>query len=114
VRVTYNQKDNKVIAKIIKARVSHFYIHFPTVCIDCRISINLEMNWDGSVEELEQLPNRDRGENPERNKDRLSYTHGPYQVDLTQVIQDRHGVSSQSPRQHFGSTNNIVGKREGA
>ncbi|EXA50978.1 mRNA-capping enzyme subunit beta [Fusarium oxysporum] len=92
VRVTYNQKDNKVIAKIIKARVSDLDIHFPTLPMDCRISINLEMNWDGSVEELEQLPNRDRGENPERNKDRLSYTHGPYQVDLTQVIQDRHGV----------------------
>ncbi|KAM0551914.1 hypothetical protein ACHAPJ_008253 [Fusarium lateritium] len=83
VRVTYDQKTQEVLGKIIKARVADIDIHFPMLPMDCRISINLEMNWDGSVEELEQLPNR--GDNPDRNKDRLSYTQGPYQVDLTQV-----------------------------
>ncbi|KAF5665147.1 mRNA-capping enzyme subunit beta [Fusarium heterosporum] len=83
VRVTYDQKTQEVLGKIIKARVADLDIHFPSLPMDCRISINLEMDWDGTVEELEQLPNR--GDNPDRNKDRLSYTQGPYQVDLTQV-----------------------------
>lgn len=83
-RVTYDQKNREVLAKIIKARVADLDIHFPQCPMDCRISINLEMNWDGPVEELEQLGNHpDR--QPDRNKDRLSYTHGHYQVDLTQV-----------------------------
>ncbi|RSL80154.1 hypothetical protein CEP51_006794 [Fusarium floridanum] len=83
-RVTYDQKTREVLAKIIKARVADLDIHFPQCPMDCRISINLEMNWDGPVEELEQLGNHpDR--QPDRNKDRLSYTHGHYQVDLTQV-----------------------------
>ncbi|KAF5022561.1 hypothetical protein F66182_5394 [Fusarium sp. NRRL 66182] len=89
VRVTYDQKTQEVLGKIIKARVADIDIHFPGLPMDCRISINLEMNWDGSVEELEQLPNR--GDNPDRNKDRLSYTQGPYQVDLTQVTHAGHG-----------------------
>ncbi|KAI8659263.1 hypothetical protein LRP88_05828 [Fusarium phalaenopsidis] len=83
-RVTYDQKTREVLAKIIKARVADLDIHFPQCPMDCRISINLEMNWDGPAEELEQLGNHpDR--QPDRNKDRLSYTHGHYQVDLTQV-----------------------------
>ncbi|KAF4454032.1 mRNA-capping enzyme subunit beta [Fusarium austroafricanum] len=89
VRVTYDQKRQEVLGKIIKARVADFDIHFPTMPMDCRISINLEMSWDGPVEELEQLPSR--GDNPDRNKDRLSYTHGPYQIDLTQVTHAGHG-----------------------
>lgn len=94
VRVTYDQKTQEVLGKIIKARVADLDIHFPDMPMDCRISINLEMDWDGTVEELEQLPNR--GDNPDRNKDRLSYTQGPYQVDLTQVIHAGQGVSQYS------------------
>ncbi|KAF4997725.1 hypothetical protein FDECE_12005 [Fusarium decemcellulare] len=83
-RVTYDQKTREVLGKIIKARVADIDIHMPQCPMDCRISINLEMNWDGPVEELEQLANHgDR--QPDRNKDRLSYTHGHYQIDLTQV-----------------------------
>jgi hypothetical protein len=53
--------------------------------MDCRISINLEMNWDGSLEELEQLSANKSDRQPDRNKDRLSYKQGHYQIDLTQV-----------------------------
>ncbi|KAH9908843.1 CYTH-like domain-containing protein [Xylariomycetidae sp. FL2044] len=92
-RVTYDQKTGNVLAKIVKARVADLHIHMPHMPLDCRISINLEWDWDGPVEEIHdnQMPNRDR--QPARNKDRLSYTHGVYQVDLTQVTQ------SQSPAQ---------------
>lgn len=86
VRVTHDQKTQEVIGKIIKARVADIDIHMPTSPMDCRISINLEMDWDGSVEELEQLASQG-DKQPDRAKDRLSYTQGHYQVDLTQVTQ---------------------------
>lgn len=89
VRVTYDQKTNEVLAKIIKARIADTHLYFPDSPLDCRISVNLEMDWDGPVESLENMaklltnPNRQ----PDRMKDRLSYSHGLYQVDLTQVTQ---------------------------
>ncbi|KAJ1324519.1 polynucleotide 5'-triphosphatase [Microdochium nivale] len=86
-RVTYDQNTGEVLAKIIKARVADLHIYMPHLPLDCRISINLEWEWDGPVEEItqNQIPNKERL--PDRNKDRLSYTHGFYQVDLTQVTQ---------------------------
>ncbi|KAF3056765.1 mRNA-capping enzyme subunit beta [Trichoderma lentiforme] len=85
VRVTYDQKTNQILNKIIKARVADIDLHMPMAPMDCRISINLEMNWDGSVEELEQLSANKSERQPDRNKDRLSYKQGHYQIDLTQV-----------------------------
>ncbi|KAH6877148.1 CYTH-like domain-containing protein [Thelonectria olida] len=84
VRVTYDQKTREILNKIIKARVADINIHMPMCPMDCRISINLEMNWDGSVEELEQVT-AGHAQQQDRNKDRLSYKHGNYQIDLTQV-----------------------------
>lgn len=96
VRVTYDQKSREVLHKIIKARVADINIHMPSCPMDCRISINLEMNWNGSVEELEQVA--PRGERQQdRNKDRLSYTHGHYQIDLTQVTYSSPGPGVRSP-----------------
>ncbi|KAH7140106.1 putative mRNA capping nucleoside-triphosphatase [Dactylonectria estremocensis] len=85
VRVTYDQKTREVLGKIIKARVADINLHLPTCPMDCRISINLEMDWDGGVDELEQFATSQVDRQPDRNKDRLSYTHGHYQIDLTQV-----------------------------
>lgn len=85
VRVTYDQKTDEVLNKIIKARVADIDLHMPMCPMDCRISINLEMNWDGSVEELEQASSNKAERQPDRNKDRLSYKQGSYQIDLTQV-----------------------------
>lgn len=86
VRITYDQRTKEVLGKIIKARVADLDLHLPTCPMDCRISVNLEMDWDGSLKELEQLPGAHGGQ-PDRIKDRLSYTHGHYQIDLTQVTQ---------------------------
>ncbi|PTB65821.1 mRNA triphosphatase CET1 [Trichoderma citrinoviride] len=91
VRVTYDQKTNQILNKIIKARVADIDLHLPMSPFDCRISINLEMNWDGSVEELEQAPSNRSDRQPDRNKDRLSYKQGPYQIDLTQVAHPTNG-----------------------
>lgn len=112
VRVTYDQKTGEVLNKIIKARVADISIHLPTCPMDCRLSVNLEMQWDGSVEELEQHAKNQTERQPDRNKDRLSYTHGPYQIDLTQVTQtisDR-VVSSTIPV-YPSLTNHFQGQR---
>ena len=86
VRVTYDQKTNKVLAKIVKARIADAHLHFPDTPLDCRLSVNLEMDWDGPVDELERMAaSTGRPPIPPRSKDRLSYRHGCYQIDLTQV-----------------------------
>ncbi|KAJ3551657.1 hypothetical protein NPX13_g11310 [Xylaria arbuscula] len=91
-RVSYDQKTGNVIAKIVKARVADLHIHMAHMPLDCRISVNIEWDWDGPAEEIEsnQIPNKDR--QPDRNKDRLSYTHGFYQIDLTQVTRENPGA----------------------
>ncbi|KAI3319307.1 mRNA triphosphatase CET1 [Xylariaceae sp. AK1471] len=95
-RITYDQKTGNVLAKIVKARVADLHVHMPHLPLDCRISINIEWDWDGPVQEIEQnqIPNKDR--QPDRNKDRLSYKHGFYQIDLTQVTQGTLGPQGQA------------------
>jgi polynucleotide 5'-triphosphatase len=83
VRVSHDQKTGQVLAKIIKTRVADFDIHFPSNPLDCRISVNLEMRYDGDVETL--IASSGSSRLPDRNKDRLSYTQSHYQIDLTQV-----------------------------
>ncbi|KAK4159428.1 CYTH-like domain-containing protein [Cladorrhinum sp. PSN259] len=87
IRITQDQKTDKVLARIVKARVADASLHMPKLPFDCRISVNLEWEWDGPVEELDRLAAAvaSRGPIHQRNKDRLSYTHCFYQVDLTQV-----------------------------
>ncbi|CAK7218306.1 hypothetical protein SBRCBS47491_003465 [Sporothrix bragantina] len=86
VRVTYDKKTNEVLAKIVKARIGDLNIFFPDAPLDCRLSVNLEMAWDGGVDELEALvATMTREQPPDREKDRLSYTQSHYQIDLTQV-----------------------------
>lgn len=88
VRVTYAQEPKEpktILAKIIKARIADIDIYNPQFPLDCRISINFEMQYDGNVEELKAISIDNRI--PDRNKDRLSYKQSHYQIDLTQVTQ---------------------------
>ena len=85
VRVTHDQKSNQVLAKIIKARITDLDIYNPQSKLDCRISINFEMKYDGDIEDIIAAGIGERI--PDRNKDRLSYTQSHYQIDLTQVTQ---------------------------
>ncbi len=85
VRVTHDQKTNQVLAKIIKARIVDLDIYNPQSPLDCRISINFEMRFDGDVEDVIAAGTGERI--PDRNKDRLSYSQSHYQIDLTQVTQ---------------------------
>ncbi|KAL4953643.1 CYTH-like domain-containing protein [Aspergillus filifer] len=85
VRVTVDQRTGEVLAKIVKCRVADLDIHSPRTCVDWRISVNLEMSYDGDIS---HLPPADTGRGVgagDRNKDRMSYRHLAYQVDLTQV-----------------------------
>jgi polynucleotide 5'-triphosphatase len=85
VRVTHDQRTGQELAKIIKARVADLDIYNPGAPLDCRISINMEMRYDGEVEGL-PMSGDPSSRTPDRNKDRLSYTQSHYQVDLTQVV----------------------------
>lgn len=85
VRVTHDKKTNQILAKIIKARIVDLDIHNPQWPLDCRISINFEMKYDGDIEEIIAAGIGERI--PDRSKDRLSYTQSHYQIDLTQVTQ---------------------------
>ena len=90
-RVSYDQATGEVLAKIVKGRVADLNVHFPHLPLDCRISVNLEWDWEGSVEEITAGHASHRERQPDRHKDRLSYTHGFYQMDLTQVTQGDQG-----------------------
>jgi hypothetical protein len=96
VRVTYDQTNGQVIAKIIKARVADLDLFMPMCPFDCRISVNLEMDWDGTVEELQREALTPES-SQDRKKDRLSYSQTHYQIDLTQVTQTAAGLHVSIP-----------------
>jgi len=85
-RISYDQKSGQLLAKIIKARIADLDIIFPRSPLDCRISVNLEMQFDAEMKEIMSLVTEAR--QPDRMKDRMSYTQSHYQVDLTQVTQN--------------------------
>ena len=87
VRVTTDQKTGKEIAKIIKFRRSDLEVNSPQTLFDWRVSINIEAPWPGNKEDLDAVP-RKEGSVTTRTKDRLSYRHQAYQIDLTQVTKD--------------------------
>lgn len=84
VRVTTDQKTGEVLAKIIKCRVADIDVYSPRTTVDWRVSVNLEMEYEGDYRSL-PIVDAARGGRGERNKDRMSYRHLAYQIDLTQV-----------------------------
>lgn len=92
IRVT-RDKNNRIIAKIIKVKINDLHIHMPKALLDCRITVNVEVDYHGVLEGLDDgVGQPDR---TDRHKDRLSYRQGVYQVDLTQVSQPEAGPGSQ-------------------
>lgn len=84
VRVTTDQRTGEVLAKIIKCRVADIDVCSPRTTVDWRVSVNLEMEYPGDVHHL-PVVDASKGGRGERNKDRMSYRHLAYQIDLTQV-----------------------------
>ncbi|KAI9682092.1 MAG: mRNA-capping enzyme subunit beta [Caeruleum heppii] len=83
VRVTTDQKTGQLLAKIVKVRIADMDIYSPRTAFDWRISVNLEMSYAGEVDGLIEV--LEGGKKPDRSKDRMSYRHLAYQIDLTQV-----------------------------
>ena len=73
------------MAKIIKVRVSDIEVYSPQTPFDWRVSVSLEVNYDGDMRELVETTEGKDQKRPDRNKDRVSYKHSHYQIDLTQV-----------------------------
>jgi polynucleotide 5'-triphosphatase len=93
-RTSRNTKTNEIIAHIVKVPLGDLHIQNPCDPYDCRISMNLEVNFppDVDISELIEPHSHDRPPPPERRKDRLSYKHLAYSIDLTKV--ESHGVPS--------------------
>ncbi|KAL9599114.1 MAG: hypothetical protein Q9219_004072 [cf. Caloplaca sp. 3 TL-2023] len=85
VRITTDQKTGKEMAKIIKVRVSDIEVYSPQTPFDWRVSVSLEVNYDGDTRDLVEMSEGKERKKADRNKDRVSYKHSHYQIDLTQV-----------------------------
>ncbi|RPA80048.1 mRNA triphosphatase CET1, partial [Ascobolus immersus RN42] len=79
VRVTTDTKTEKVLHSIVKARIADLNVFCPNSLFDFRISVNIELPWKGQVGPVSERQGK------ERCKDRMSYKHLAYQIDLTQV-----------------------------
>ena len=84
IRVTTDQKTGKELAKIVKVRVADIDVYSPRTAFDWRVSINVEMKLEGAIKTFSEPPSND-ARRQDRNKDRMSYKHLAYQIDLTQV-----------------------------
>lgn len=98
VRVSRDKKDGTIIGTILKAKVADLHLHFPKSPVDCRITVNLEMPWSGSLQELQER-SAGSGDVRDRKKNRMSYKNGIFQVDLTQVMSSG-GSGPMTAKQH--------------
>ena len=71
--------------RIIKSRIADFDVLCPALAFDYRISISIESPFDGSDDVLVKVNDAGSGGGGDREKDRVSYRHLAYQIDLTQV-----------------------------
>ncbi|KAJ5244209.1 hypothetical protein N7489_004305 [Penicillium chrysogenum] len=86
VRVTTDERTGEIIAKIVKCRIADVDVCSPRTTVDWRVSVNLEMEYTGDVSHLPVVDAAvSKGGRGDRIKDRMSYRHLAYQVDLTQV-----------------------------
>ncbi|KAI3107302.1 hypothetical protein CBS147333_6371 [Penicillium roqueforti] len=86
VRVTTDERTGEILAKIVKCRVADMDVCSPRTTVDWRVSVNLEMEYTGDVSNLPVIDAAVvKGARGDRIKDRMSYRHLAYQVDLTQV-----------------------------
>lgn len=101
-RTTINNETNQVTARIVKSHVADIHIYNPNYDYDCRITINLEANLNrpdlAPFENLVETSPSAASDStqptfkrdlhnliPDRKKDRLSYSHLAYSIDLTRV-----------------------------
>ncbi|KAF2721809.1 mRNA triphosphatase CET1 [Polychaeton citri CBS 116435] len=89
VNISEKDKDGyrvgQVKARIVKLPLGDLHIHSPNDPYDCRISMNLEVNATHLAEQGLDLVDKSGPQAPARQKDRVSYKHLAYSVDLTKV-----------------------------
>lgn len=71
--------------RIIKSRIADLDVLCPSLAFDFRVSISIESPFEGSEEGLVKVNDAGAGGGGDREKDRVSYRHLAYQIDLTQV-----------------------------
>ncbi|KAF8754958.1 mRNA triphosphatase CET1 [Rhizoctonia solani] len=81
IRLTRDEKTGKVAACVRKKRIANLDVHSPKQNVDWRISINVE----------EPASNPTGNPAHTRRKDRISYTHQAFKIDLTQVTSSHNG-----------------------
>jgi hypothetical protein len=89
-RVTKDTRTGHIIARLVKMKIADLHIYNPG-SYDCRITINLEVNLnrpDIDPNSLIAADDAERGNEPPRKKDRMSYQHLAYSIDLTKVEMD--------------------------
>ncbi|KAK4508623.1 hypothetical protein PRZ48_002362 [Zasmidium cellare] len=88
-RTTNNQKTGEVKARIIKVKLGEdLHIFGAGDPYDIRISMNLEINMDRPDFDpglMTEEPSETKRAPPNRQKNRMSYKHLAYQVDLTRI-----------------------------
>ncbi|CAE6486126.1 unnamed protein product [Rhizoctonia solani] len=85
IRLTRDEKTGKVAACVRKKRIANLDVHSPKQNVDWRISINVE----------EPASNPTGNPAHTRRKDRISYTHQAFKIDLTQVTSSHNGPNQQ-------------------
>ena len=82
--------------RIVKVPINNLHIFNPHWNYDCRISINLEVNLDRPDLDpdalISQDPKQQQFREVDRKKDRVSYKHLAYSIDLTKV--EREGLGA--------------------
>ncbi|KAF4549712.1 mRNA capping enzyme beta chain-like protein [Elsinoe fawcettii] len=97
-----SDKPKAILAQIVKVRLDDLDIYCPGEPFDIRISVNIEVDFakipgvdltrliDIAAENDIEIGKRRA--DPDRYKDRISYRHLLYQIDLTQVLTDIPGA----------------------
>ena len=95
IRVTRNEKTNEVIESLRKVRLGNLDIYSPKRAADWRISVNVEVPGEyifiGNDHPLCRAAKTVPVRHPigtatlKRRKDRMSYSHEEFRIDLTQV-----------------------------
>jgi len=75
IRVTRNDKTKEVLATVKKVRLGNLDVYNPKHAADWRVSVNIEV----------PVPHPLGSATHTRRKDRISYSHEEFSIDLTQV-----------------------------
>ena len=83
-RITTDQNTNNTIAEIVKVRIADLDVYSPNTTFDYRVTVSLEASLEADWRKLVE-PTALNMKCFERKKDRMSFKHLTYQIDLTHI-----------------------------